>query len=481
MVKNLRVINRISLGHKAIKLRLPQPLIVGFLAFGFLFLTANTAFGAYFLNRVYPGVSVAGMNLSGLTREQAHQKLQDKVDQYQLTVSLEGKDYQLKPSQLGASYDVDATLDIALSAGKGHWLALQGLLDSRRTAPIKYAYAVDQTQLSQFVSSLSTAHSSAPVDATVVVVNGQPQIQADKNGLGIDQNHLALQLQTALGNQGSTVSLQPEPIPATIKAADVTTNVTAAQRLMATHLELDYADKVFVPTAADIGGWLSFNRSGDKLTTVIDPAKLTFYVQDVAAKIYVAPKNHLINTENGQVTNEEQGVEGLAVNQTSLTDQIMAAMGAGVAAKLTIPTAAVPFKTVYNNHISLDFGRYIEINLSQQHLWVYQDHNMIFESPLTSGATGAGYPTVEGLFSIQAKERNRNLNGYAIGYNYNVYVQYWMPFYGNYGLHDASWRSSFGGQDYYYGGSHGCVNLPLDTAAWLYNWGDVGTPVWIHS
>ncbi len=56
-----------------------------------------------------------------------------------------------------------------------------------------------------------------------------------------------------------------------------------------------------------------------------------------------------------------------------------------------------------------------------------------------------------------------------------------MPFYGNYGLHDASWRNGvFGGQDYLYNGSHGCVNLPEATAAFIYNWADVGTPVWIH-
>jgi lipoprotein-anchoring transpeptidase ErfK/SrfK len=63
-----------------------------------------------------------------------------------------------------------------------------------------------------------------------------------------------------------------------------------------------------------------------------------------------------------------------------------------------------------------------------------------------------------------------------------VFVQYWMPFYQGFGLHDASWRNgNFGGQDYYYGGSHGCVNLPLATAEFLYNWADIGTPVWVHN
>src|SRR6185436_1714675 len=118
-----------------------------------------------------------------------------------------------------------------------------------------------------------------------------------------------------------------------------------------------------------------------------------------------------------------------------------------------------------------------EINLNRQRLWVWQDHNVIFESPITSGATGAGFGTVTGLFSIYYKTTNTHLRGQG----YDVAVDYWMPFYLGYGLHDASWRHGrFGGQDYWYGGSHGCVNLPDATAEFIYGWADVGTPVWVH-
>jgi len=147
-----------------------------------------------------------------------------------------------------------------------------------------------------------------------------------------------------------------------------------------------------------------------------------------------------------------------------------------------ITAHSVGFKTISTTVVTLDYGRYIEINLSRQHLWVWQDHNVIYESPVTSGATGAGFPTVTGLFSIYYKTTNTHLVGYQYGprYNYDVAVKYWMPFYQGFGLHDASWRSSFGGSDYYYGGSHGCVNLPDVTAAFIYNWADIGTPVWVH-
>ena len=43
-----------------------------------------------------------------------------------------------------------------------------------------------------------------------------------------------------------------------------------------------------------------------------------------------------------------------------------------------------------------------------------------------------------------------------------------MPFNGGIGMHDATWRGSFGGSIYQYSGSHGCINMPKAKAASLY-------------
>ena len=66
-------------------------------------------------------------------------------------------------------------------------------------------------------------------------------------------------------------------------------------------------------------------------------------------------------------------------------------------------------------------------------------------------------------------------------YEYESPVTYWMPFNGGIGLHDANgWRKQYGGSIYYYSGSHGCVNLPLDLAKTLYENFDVGDPVIVY-
>ncbi len=63
------------------------------------------------------------------------------------------------------------------------------------------------------------------------------------------------------------------------------------------------------------------------------------------------------------------------------------------------------------------------------------------------------------------------------GDNYRTPVNYWMPFYGNYGIHDAYWRAEFGGEVYLTNGSHGCVNTPPAAMAQVYANMESGTPV----
>ena len=121
-----------------------------------------------------------------------------------------------------------------------------------------------------------------------------------------------------------------------------------------------------------------------------------------------------------------------------------------------------------------DYGNtYVEINLAAQDVFLYVDGKKILETDCVTGNASRGYDTPAGTYSITYTERNATLNGE----NYSTPVKYWMPFNRNIGLHDASWRSSFGGEIYKYNGSHGCVNLPPDKAAKLFQYVKKGMPV----
>ncbi len=85
--------------------------------------------------------------------------------------------------------------------------------------------------------------------------------------------------------------------------------------------------------------------------------------------------------------------------------------------------------------------------------------------------------TPEGIYAMTYKTRNAILRGRG----YATHVNYWMPFNKGIGLHDATWRSKFGGEIYARSGSHGCVNLPLEAAKSIYEYVGKGFPVICHA
>ena len=122
-----------------------------------------------------------------------------------------------------------------------------------------------------------------------------------------------------------------------------------------------------------------------------------------------------------------------------------------------------------------NYKNYILIDISNQTLKYYVKGKVKLKSNVVTGGRGCGTPT--GRFKLHHKARNVNLTGPG----YVSHVNYWMPFIGqSYGMHDASWRSKFGGSIYKYNGSHGCVNMPRSKVSKLYKMVPNGTRVIIR-
>ncbi len=116
---------------------------------------------------------------------------------------------------------------------------------------------------------------------------------------------------------------------------------------------------------------------------------------------------------------------------------------------------------------------YIEIDMTEQKMYYYADGELELETDVVTGNTGLGRGTPEGINFVYAKQRNQILRGA----DYESFVKYWMPVKGNIGIHDANWRSSFGGRIYQTGGSHGCINTPTSVMSQLYEVAEIGMPV----
>ncbi len=119
--------------------------------------------------------------------------------------------------------------------------------------------------------------------------------------------------------------------------------------------------------------------------------------------------------------------------------------------------------------------RWIEVNLSTQYLIAWYGNTRVNETWVSTGKPGFETPT--GTYYINLRYRYDTMQGCIQGECYYVPDVPWVQYFTNYGhaLHGAYWHNDFGSTR-----SHGCVNLPLWFAEWLWNWATYGTRLWIH-
>lgn len=129
----------------------------------------------------------------------------------------------------------------------------------------------------------------------------------------------------------------------------------------------------------------------------------------------------------------------------------------------------------YADYFSSLGDTFVEVDMADQYLWFYKNGYVVAEGDIVTGNMSEdGCQTPAGVYSLNSRQKDAVL----VGPNYQSPVSFWMPFIANsIGLHDASWRSTFGGSIYKTNGSHGCVNLPYSLAQQIYDNISVGTPV----
>lgn len=249
----------------------------------------------------------------------------------------------------------------------------------------------------------------------------------------------------------------------------------------------------------------------DELNSVIN-SSITFELSDGSTVTlgFETIKTWLYQEENGKYGfDTENGIAkfvqelAAAVNTansnmqfpaTNLEEPVTISIPAEIRAQLEIEkeiaeiknllgnSEAVCIKPIYDRELLSEMlDNYIEIDLSRQSVWAYTNGSLLVEALCVTGNVQEGYNTPTGVFFLIEKARNVDLKGYnKDGSMYSSFVNYWMRFYRGYGLHDALWRSNFGGNIYLTNGSHGCINLPFEKAEQIYAVIDSTMPIIIY-
>ena len=131
--------------------------------------------------------------------------------------------------------------------------------------------------------------------------------------------------------------------------------------------------------------------------------------------------------------------------------------GKSVTKDLTFKTPTATDEYVLNT--------FVEVDLTNQTVIYYKNGEVITQGNVVTGNVSQGHATPAGVYKLDWKAKDYVLRGQG----YASPVNFWMPFNGGIGLHDASWRSQFGGSIYKTNGSHGCVNMTYSVAKAIYD------------
>ena len=347
-----------------------------------------------------------------------------------------------------------------------------------RTVPSVIPFDAQALNTEPILRDLEAIPRIAPQNARAIFSSGAYLTHPERLGTMLDLNALSTALQSHIG----TLCLQPGgPLDATLDIAalgcymqpEVTTQ--NAQFDYTALLQEDTADLTISVQLLDhteqlaLSSFLQANASGKVL---VDEAALTAQVQAWAQETNRQNTEYLL----ASCTGETVPISFLFCNYTLDEEALCATLLQQLPSLDCSPVTAHYLCTDASGAEFSPLGdTYVEVSIRAQRMAFYQNGVQLAVTDVVTGKTD-GHQTPTGLYHVQSISPNCWLTGP----DYKVFVKYWVGFYGAYGIHDASWRTLFGGTYYLYGGSHGCVNTPDDAMSIIFEHIELGIPVLVH-
>ena len=179
--------------------------------------------------KIYPGITVQNVSIGGMTKEEAKVKLKEsfegEIDKKVLPISIEGKTFELKYSDILPSYDIETTVDEAFNYGKNSGLLEKYLIiKGKKQNEIGLNFSYDHDKLKEFEEKIIKEVNQDPVNAKVSIVDGKVKVEPEKDGIGVDINTLDSKIKELLNgdiNSHDEIKIEAEVTKAKITAEDL--------------------------------------------------------------------------------------------------------------------------------------------------------------------------------------------------------------------------------------------------------------------
>ncbi len=430
----------------------------------------------YFQKHFYFRTSINNVSVSGGSFQAAKQNIAEEMNNYELKiVERDGQETMISGQAIGIEPLFDEQIENLLEQQNGfawpYYLVKGQKLEAGAVVGFDTTKLKEQLLASTFMDKSNWTY---PKDAYISdYTAGKYEIIPQEDGTEIDFTALQAAVEQAIGNLQDTLNIEKDDCYVKPEVTEENKKLKSAwdklNQYVGITITYDVGDKKEKLDGSLIHTWL---KLGSDWKVTIDEELVLEYVKELARKYNTAYRNRTLDTSYGQTVTIQGGDYGWRVDNDGEAAMIIEDLKVGESVQRELVYAQTA-----NSHGDHDYGNtYVEINLTAQHLFFYKDGALLVETDFVSGNLAKNHGTPVGAYGVTYKQRNATLRGQ----DYESDVSYWMPYCNDVGMHDASWRGSFGGSIYKRSGSHGCVNLPISAAKTIFENIEAGYPVLVY-
>lgn len=311
---------------------------------------AQAVYGWYYADRISPHTWVGDVALGGLTRDQATVHLQaalDRIEEGTIRLSVDGTPETIDPGSIGLDLNIQRVVDAAFA--RGHqggvlhraWDRTVALwLWKHQSAPL----SIDQGKLQAQLEQINQVVGTPRRDVRLAVQGSSVKLLTDTApGRSINEEAAAATITAALEqfrDAPITIALVddvPVADPATGPAA-----VTAAEKIIAYPLTLQYQEAHYSVSISKIASWVTNQYSATKLEAGLDRVAIASYVTSLASLVNIPPTPPQIQTVDGRVTSFTPAKVGTVVQQDQLVGMIVDALSSRASGNVQSSLITIP-------------------------------------------------------------------------------------------------------------------------------------------
>ena len=445
-------------------------------------------YGRYYQDRVRVNTTLNQDNISNMTREEVKAILRDDLSAFTVTVlepngteTITGADIGLMDPSIEEVVD-----DLFKEEMQRSWL-LAPWNPKDYEVELHPVIAVDQFRQKAQNMRFYSAYNDPPVNAEIEVKEGMLVVRPESPGRQMLKDEAMQAVENAFLTMSDSVDLtapeffvQPD---VKVNDEDFQEELSKLRTYLGSSLEFTFGDDTKIIDQDEIVQFLVPEEMDED-----DPAEMRFQHYDLSLQAiddYLEAWGHELDTygkewefvthDGEQITVPSGGNYGWMISEARTAEVIYEEIQNGTRGEVA-PVWRHEAKGWTNGGLT---DTYIEISIEDQHMWCYVDGECVIDTDVVTGKLTEDRHTIPGVFSIAYKKSPAVLGSYAVQ-GYESPVTFWCPFNQGQGIHDASWRSRYGGTIYKSSGSHGCVNTPYDAMKVVYENCEAGEAVVVY-